>query len=411
MVINQEVLKLTRDKKIVPALMFHSVGLENHPWVWSHISEPLDTFEAKIALLKDKGFTGVFWHELYEHMIGGHTLPDNSILLTFDDGYLDNWVNVYPILRKYGMKGTIFVSPDFVDPSDELRPNLDDVSAGSCELDRLTMAGFLNWAEMREMEKSGLIDIQSHAMTHTWYFSGPEIVSLHKPYEVTPHPWLFWNARPDRKPFYLNEDQQRFLPWGYPILEHQKSLTVRRFFPDDDAVNEITSFVADHGGRELFERRDWRSVLEVWVAKTFDNGSLGGHHESDEARTARITDELQRSKTLIENNLSKQVEFICWPGGANEDVVQSIAKDVGYKSWTLSSRSQLEKRNRPGTDPGSIKRIGTSNVIHVKGRKCGTGGRQYQYFSVVGHQGSAVHAIALKAYKLAALAFSLGGST
>ena len=390
--------------------MFHSVGLEEHPWAWSHISEPVETFEAKIALLRRKGYNGVFWHELYEHMAGRRTLPDNSIFLTFDDGYLDNWVHVYPILKKYGMKGTIFVSPDFVDPSNLVRPNLDDAAAGNVGMDELTVAGFLNWAEMREMEKSGLIDVQSHAMTHTWYFSGPEIVSFHKPYDVTPHPWLFWNARPDRKPFYLNEDQQDFLPWGHPILAHEKSLAARRFFPDDEAVDEITSFVSARGGRKFFELQDWRPVIDNWIAESFDNGGLPGHYETDEARSARVTDELQNSKALIETNLSKQVDFICWPGGANEERVHKIAKKIGYKSWTLGSQSQLEKRNRPGTDPGSIRRIGTSNVIDVKGRQCGNGGPRYQYMNIVAHQGSAAHTVALKALKLAALTLSLGGT-
>lgn len=401
---------MTRNKKIVPALMFHSVGLEDHSWAWSHISESLELFEKKIALLRDKGFNGVFWHELYDHMAGKATLPDNSIFLTFDDGYLDNWVHVYPILKKYGMKGTIFVSPDFVDPSDKVRPNLDDAIAGRCGKDELTVAGFLNWNEMREMEKSGLIDIQSHAMTHTWYFSGPRIDGFHEPHTVTPHPWLFWNERPDRKPFYLNEDQQEFLPWGFPILEHQKSLTVRRFFPDTGAVDEITGFVAANGGRDFFQRQDWQMVLRKHVAGTTQDGMLKGRYESDDDRTARITNEVQRSKVLIERNLDKQVDFICWPGGANDEDVQKLAENVGYRSWTLSSRSQLEKRNCPGSNPRSIKRIGTTNVIGVKGRQCGTGGKQYQYLRVVANQDSIFHSTALMAYKLAKFALTLGGS-
>jgi len=390
--------------------MFHSVGLENHPWTWNYISEPLATFEAKIALLKKKGFTGVFWNELYEHMAGQHTLPDNSILLTFDDGYLDNWAHVYPILRKYGMKGTIFVSPDFVDPSDEVRPNLDDVAEGRCRANDITVAGFLNWAEMREMEKSGLIDIQSHAMSHTWFFSGPKIVGFHEPQEVTPYPWLFWNERPVRKPFYLNEDQQQFLPWGYPILEHQKSLTTKRFFPDEGAVDEITSFVAAHGGREFFAGPDWRSVLERQVATISLHGNLPGRYESDEARAARITDELKRSKELLEKNLEKAVDFICWPGGANDETVQKTARSLGYRSWTLSSSNQLEKRNHPGVNPISIKRIGTSNGIVVKGRRCGTAGPFFQVWGVLEHQGSILYWALIKAYKLIALLWARGGS-
>jgi peptidoglycan/xylan/chitin deacetylase (PgdA/CDA1 family) len=341
--------------------MFHSVGLENHPWVWSYISEPEKSFEAKIAKLKRSGFTSIFWKDVYEYMAGRRKLPDNSILLTFDDGYLDNWVYVYPILKKYGMKGTIFVSPDFIDPTNEVRPNIEDVKIGRCSSDDLAVPGFLSWPEMREMESAGLVDIQSHAMTHTWYFSGANIVDFHRNYKTPPYPWLFWNARPDRKPFYLVEDQQEFVPWGYPILSHQKSLEVRRFFPDDAAVSEIITYIRNQGGLDFFERNGWREELLGRVIRRFKHGQLPGHYETEEERRSRIRDELVRSKSLIETNLDKQVDFICWPGGANDETVREVAREVGYKSWTLSSSSQLEKRNAPGADPSSIKRIGTSN--------------------------------------------------
>lgn len=387
--------------------MFHSVGLEKHPWAWSYISESIETFEKKIAALKKKGFTGVFWQELYEHMAGRRTLPDNSILLTFDDGYLDNWVHVFPILKKYGMKGTIFMSTDFVDPIEEVRPNLDDVQSGHCGEHDLAPAGFLSWAEMREMERSGLVDIQSHAVTHTWYFSSPKIVGFHEPRNPPPLPWLFWNARPDRKPYYLNEDQQGFLPWGYPVLAHEKSLTATRFFPDEAAISTVVDYVDENGGRDFFDRNDWRPTLEREISSRFENGELPGTYETNDEQVRRVTNELQQSRQLIGRNLEKTVDYICWPGGAVDDSVEKIAQDVGYKSWTLSSRSQAGKRNRPGADPVSIKRIGTSNQIIVKGRHCGHGGPGYQAMAAIAHQGSMLHSAGVKAYKLTALALTL----
>jgi peptidoglycan/xylan/chitin deacetylase (PgdA/CDA1 family) len=382
--------------------MFHSVGLEHHPWAWNHISEPITTFEAKIARLKASGFTGVFWRDLYDHMAGTRTLPDDSILLTFDDGYLDNWVHVYPVLKKYGMKGTIFVSPDFVDPSTEVRPSMDDVDAGRCSPEALQIPGFLNWAEMREMELSGLVDIQSHAMTHTWYFNSPSIERFHAPHEITPYPWLFWNARPERKPFYLNEDQQEFVPWGSPILRHGKSLEARRFFPAQDAMDEFSSFVETRGGAEFFCSDNWQEVLDGFATKRFGETGVPGVYESDEAREARLYDELDRSKGLIEENLKKNVDYICWPGGANDETVQEIARRVGFKAWTLSSSSEQRKRNLPGADPESIKRIGTSNRLTVRGRFSGYGGARYQVWSVLAHQESRLHALMIRAYKLVA---------
>ena len=55
---------------IVPVIMFHSVGLEKHNWVFSHISEPLEIFEEKIYLISKLGYSSIFWNELYMYMKG-----------------------------------------------------------------------------------------------------------------------------------------------------------------------------------------------------------------------------------------------------------------------------------------------------------------------------------------------------
>lgn len=394
---------LFRDPRIVPALMFHTVGLERHPWVWSEISESVESFESKISLLAAKKFCTISWSDLYSYMGGTKDVPLDSILLTFDDGYLDNWVFIYPLLKKYGMQATIFVNPDFVQPGDQARPNLDDVWSGRCRREDLTIAGFLNWAELESMQRSGVIDIQSHARTHTWYFSGPEIVDFYVPRPIEPYPWLLWNARPDRKPFYLSENQQDFVPWGTPVFEHEKSLIVRRFYPDEQLVRRVTDHVADHGGKEFFNQSDWESRLRALAASTTEGRSFPGRYETDPEYEARVHDELAGSKAMLEEKLGKSVDFVCWPGGGNNDTVRRIAKEVGYKAWTLSSRDQGEKRNIAGTDPRTIKRIATSNSIHVKGRGCGVGGAKFQLLRIFAHQKSWMHNILLKGYKFAAL--------
>jgi peptidoglycan/xylan/chitin deacetylase (PgdA/CDA1 family) len=47
------------------------------------------SFEEKLTALKEQGFTTIFWGDLYEYMAGSRPLPRDSILITFDDGYLD----------------------------------------------------------------------------------------------------------------------------------------------------------------------------------------------------------------------------------------------------------------------------------------------------------------------------------
>ena len=56
-----------------------------------------------------------FVDDLYPHLKGDKKLPFNSISIQFDDGYLDSFTFAFPLLRKYKLKATIWVNPDFVD--------------------------------------------------------------------------------------------------------------------------------------------------------------------------------------------------------------------------------------------------------------------------------------------------------
>jgi hypothetical protein len=277
---------------------------------------------------------------------------------------------------------------------------LDDVAAGRCTLEDLQIAGFLSWPELRAMEASGVIEIQSHALTHTWYFSAPEILDYHAPRACSPYPWLLWNARPDRKPFYLVEDQEQFVPWGHPIFRHEKALIARRFFPDPDPVRAMTEHVTEHGGRAFFENPRWRESLTQYVRKLGIENGFPGRQETDAEREARIRHELSQSKQMLEHHLGKRVDYICWPGGGNDATVRRIALEVGYKAWTLGSRDLREKRNLPNTDPTSIRRMSGASEVRIRGKRVGRPGARFHLLRVFAHQKSLWHRSLLSAWKL-----------
>src|SRR5690554_3420629 len=102
-------------------------------------------------------------------------LNNKQIVLTFDDGYLDNWVYAYPLLKKYKLKATIFVNPEFVDTSEKVRPTIEDVWKGKKEGGALVSLGFLNWEEIKTLDGSGVMEIQSHSMSHDFYFYSDQI--------------------------------------------------------------------------------------------------------------------------------------------------------------------------------------------------------------------------------------------
>ena len=379
------------DKSIVPVVMFHSVGLHDAiDWPYHYISEPLLVFENKIKILHECGYNFIFWKDLYLYMKGIKKIPLPAIMLTFDDGYLDNWTRVYSVLKKYGAKGTIFVSPEFVDPCIGVREqcigSTDKKNADNSTTDR----GFLNWDEMRFMEKSGLIDIQSHAMTHTWYFSGGSLLGFHSPGDNS-LPWLQWNQNPELKPFYMEKGHQETVPFGLPIYEHEKALICKQYFPPKEIEKYLTSFVEDSGGEKFFKKINWKDILFKKFKYCNDKYRFLGRHEENKEYEIRVFDELYQSKKNIEYQLDKKVDFICWPGGAYNKKVLSFAKEIGYKSWTLGSRDNSSFRNSYAVGPENVKRIGSYTKVKIGDINLGFASGKDFIISIKRHQYSLLY--------------------
>ena len=391
---------IRRDFSAVPVLMFHSIGITGIPWAWAHLSEELALFEGVLAGLANDGYQSVGLDDLYAHMSGSKPLPDRPVVLTFDDGYLDNWIYAVPLLRKYGMRATVYVTPEFVPDSDEIR-KLPDGAGNGLNTDAV---GFMNWAELRAADTEGILDVQSHALTHTWYFSGPKTVDIHRPAKIYQYPWMSWNVDPARKPYYLTENQQRAVPWGHPVLEHEKSLVVRRFRPDQGFIEEVCAFVKNEGGEAFFERDDWEVLLNRQFPALGDGTGVAGHTESEEQYALRVSEELSGSKEIIENQLAKKVEFLAWPGGGVNKVAADLARSAGYKSWTLSSWQKTGKRNTPGSDPEGIKRITGCGDVYLKDKCIADGGAAWVLRRLRSHQGSLESRIIAGASKLKWLA-------
>ncbi|MCU0645519.1 MAG: polysaccharide deacetylase family protein [bacterium] len=352
------------DQLRIPVVMYHSVGLEKSNWLWSHISIPVSLFEAHLSILKKNKFRTIDLSEYFQIIDQRKQDKEKLIVLTFDDGYLDNWVYAYPLLKKYRMKATIFVNPEFIDPQREARPNLENVWHGSIQTDQLIRAGFLNWNELFQMEKSGVIDIQSHSMTHTWHFCGEKMVDFHHPND--PYPWLAWNERPQTKHQYLTENQENIVPYGTPVYENGRALGVRRFFPDKKLDELVVEYVAQHKGEEFFKNPDWRDRLFQLVENHKLSDPLEGRFEMPEEFESRLSYELFESKLILEKKLNKQVKFLCCPGGAYTSDVLKRAKQFGYEAMTYSSKSSVTP-DSPGDEyPRWIVRMGCASPLFFK---------------------------------------------
>jgi len=337
---------MSKSKHPIPVIMYHSVGIPNKKWQWYHLTMPYKVLESQLKWLRRFNFKTIFLDELYEYIFNNKELPKNTCALTFDDGYVDNWIFVYPLLKKYNIKATIFISPDFVDQRNIKRKRLDQISENK-EIKTLENTGYLSWDEMREMETSGLVDIQSHALTHTWYPISNKIIDYRYPGDK--YIWMTWNQNVDQKP-YLQYDNKELVQLGEPVYKFEKSLSEKRYFHDLDLSRFLISYVKKNGGNAFFEKEGWRETLLAKVREYKSKHILNDKYETDEEFFNRVKKELSESKRIIETNLNKKVDYLCWPGGSSTKRGVEIARNLGFKLST-AGRDIIETRNKIPNSP------------------------------------------------------------
>lgn len=132
----------------VPVLLYHNIadnveGEDYNPL----LNIPADLFEVHMQALLSDGYTPITYGEYYDYAENGAPLPDKPVLVTFDDGYWSNYMYAYPVLKKLNMKATIFVITDRRGKALSKNPHF-------------------SWNQAREMQDSGVIDIQSHTHSH-----------------------------------------------------------------------------------------------------------------------------------------------------------------------------------------------------------------------------------------------------
>ncbi|MBI1888942.1 MAG: polysaccharide deacetylase family protein [Candidatus Spechtbacteria bacterium] len=128
-------------------LMYHSVG-ENRVFFTVRPRE----FERQMEYLHKHDYSVISLSGLIERLQQGGRNLKKCVVLTFDDGYRDNYANAYPVLKKYGFPATIFVATGFIGQSMD-----------NAYHEPLPM---LSWGELKEMAGSGIIDIEPHTIHH-----------------------------------------------------------------------------------------------------------------------------------------------------------------------------------------------------------------------------------------------------
>lgn len=103
--------------------------------------------------LREQGYQPVSIDQLAAASNGGAPLPEKPVLLTFDDGLISAYTEVFPLLKLFNYPAVISVVTDWIESD---TPVLYATRARSKK-------DFLSWSQIREMQASGLVEIASHS--------------------------------------------------------------------------------------------------------------------------------------------------------------------------------------------------------------------------------------------------------
>ena len=136
----QSVLSSAQRSEGIPILYYHSIMLETG----NDLRMPPDQFEAQMAYLQDNGYNSVSLEQLYQASYKGGTLPEKPVVITFDDGYVDNYTTALPILKKHGYTATVFMVTSYIGGK-----------------------GFMSWPQLKALVTEGW-EIEGHTTHHSY---------------------------------------------------------------------------------------------------------------------------------------------------------------------------------------------------------------------------------------------------
>ncbi len=154
----------------VPVLMYHHVSPNN-----DMITTTPERFESQIRWLSEAGFHTLTAAE-FAGFLAGEPVPERSVLLTFDDGYLDNWVYAHPVLERYRKHAVLFLITGLMHHGATRALAGQGTSVPSTPSHRDCEAAIeagraddvmLRWSEVHTMREAGTFEFHSHTHTHT----------------------------------------------------------------------------------------------------------------------------------------------------------------------------------------------------------------------------------------------------
>lgn len=135
-------------KKTAAIFMYHSVSLNSE-----FFTVTPENFEMQMEYLYKNKYNVVALSSLVDYVKKGIKIPTKTVVITFDDGYEDNYLHAFPLLKKFCFPASIFLVTNWIG-------NKKYKNKRGIEMP------MLDWGQIKEMHDSGLVDFEPHTASH-----------------------------------------------------------------------------------------------------------------------------------------------------------------------------------------------------------------------------------------------------
>jgi peptidoglycan/xylan/chitin deacetylase (PgdA/CDA1 family) len=292
----------------------------------------LKLFEFHLKVFK-KFFHTLSWEEFKAYLEGDFVPKKRAMFITFDDGYADNFVYAYPLLKKYNLKAHLFLIPSRIREKPIKRKTLLDYWEGKASLDELhkpkTMwdanrefftkgesEDFLTWEEVNAMKD--VFTFGSHSMSHAQGFVSCKAVGVVNDRNIN-RIYSLWKIYSPPKA-------------GYPIFEMKSDLTAPIGEVDPAFLREC---------ERLY--KEGKSEKEI---SRFAEESCPLRFETEEQYTARVLKDLRTSKELIEKFTGEVVDSFSYPWGDYSERLLPLVERYYNYAFTVQKRKVQTGENK-----------------------------------------------------------------
>ncbi|MEZ5358259.1 MAG: polysaccharide deacetylase family protein [Candidatus Zixiibacteriota bacterium] len=293
------------NKRKLLILMYHGI-VEKDINVWTQV--PVAEFDRQMAWLK-KNYTVVPLEDAIDMLRGNKPMPDYTAAITFDDGFLNNKTIAYPILKKYNLPATIFLSTSLIDDTNDL--------------DGLLWPDFVTC--LIRMTKTDKLDMQDIGLSE----------------------------------YTLDSPAARDAATNTIVEQFKKE-------SNDEKIRKI-KFIKELAGIDCldadstcYKGMSWDDVIELdkeglisFGAHTISHPILSRISEDD------IRREIVESKNIISQKLGKEIKTFAYPNGNPEDY-NEYARKIAQQNFICTLTTE-EALNAIGDDVYSLRRVGPGN--------------------------------------------------